>query len=235
MKKPYIKKFGKVSEFNVWIVDGNYIRSNLDEEFSNFGQPLDFSIIPKNEIWIDKEHSGNESRFFIAHMLAEHKLMAEGKTFDQAREYANRIEAKERANSRLYKETHKKIQHRKEILKKIHKKLLKKYSGGRAKVWIVNGEIIRDLFFSEFTEGGNDQIYSFVPKGEIWLDDDLSPKEIKFVLLHEIHERNLMAKGWSYDEGKRAAHFSASRIEHFCRKYPQFTEAKIEAELKKIK
>lgn len=235
MKKPYIKKFGKVSGFNVWIVDGKYIRSNLDEEFSNFAQPLDFAFIPKNEFWIDKEHSGNESRFFIAHMLAEHRLMAEGKTFDQARKYANKIEKRERANSKLYKQMRKKIEHKKEIIKKIHKKLLKKYSKNKIKIWIVNGEIIRNLFFSEFTEGGNDQIYSFVPKGEIWLDDDLSPKEIKFVLLHEIHERNLMAKGWSYDEGKRAAHFSASRIEHFCRKYPQFTEAKIEAELKKIK
>ena len=69
MKKPYIKKVGNFSGFDVWIVDGNYIRLNLDDEFSNCGQPLDFKIIPKNEIWIDKEHSGNESRFFITHML----------------------------------------------------------------------------------------------------------------------------------------------------------------------
>ena len=234
MKKHYIRKLGKVSGFDVWIVDGEYIRDNLDGEFNNFGQPLDFTIIPKNELWIDKEHSGNENRFFITHMLAEHRLMAEGKTFDQARKYANKIERKERANSKLYKKAHKKIKHKKEILRRIHKKILKKYSNDKIKVWIVRGELVRDLFFSEFTEGGNDQVYHFVPNGEIWIDDDLSPRERKFVLLHELHERNLMAKGWNYDVGKRAAHWSASRIEHFCRRHPKFLDIKIKKELKKV-
>lgn len=235
MKKLYIKKLGKISGFNVWIVNGKYVRDNLDMEFTNFGQPLDFTIIPKNELWIDKEYSGDESKFFISHMLAEHRLMAQGKTFNQAREYANKIERKERASSKLYKRNHQKIKHKEEILRKLHKKLLKKYSNYKIKIWTVRGEIVRDLFFSEFTEGGNDQIYPFVPNGEIWLDDDLSSKERKFVLLHELYERNLMAKGWEYDIGKRAAHWSASRIEHFCRKYPQFVDAKISEELKKIK
>ena len=235
MKKPYIKKIGRVSGFNIWTVDGKYIRDNLDEEFTNFGQPLDFKIIPKNEFWIDKEHSGNESRFFIMHMLAENKLMKEGKSFDEARVYANKIEKKERTNSKVFKNARKKIEHKKEILKKIHKKLLKKYSNKKIKVWIVDGEMVRDLFLSEFTEGGNDKIYSFVPKGEIWLDDDLSTKERKFILLHELHERNLMEKGWTYDAGKRAAHWSASKIEHFCRRYPQFLDIKVDDELKKIK
>jgi len=235
MKRYYLKKLCRASGFNVWIVNGKYIRDNIDMEFTNFGQPLDFPIIPKNELWIDKEYSGKEDRFFIAHMLAEHRLMSQGKTFDQARKYANRIEMKERANSKVYKRIHKKIKHKLEILKKIHKKLLKKYSKDKIKIWIVDGELIRDMFFSEFTEGGNDQIYNFVPQGEIWLDDDLSPKERGFVLLHELHERNLMKKGWSYDTGKRAAHFSASRIEHFCRRYQKFLDTKIDEEIKKFK
>ncbi len=234
MKKPYIKKLGIFSGFNVWIVDGKYIRKNLDEEFSNFGQPLDFKIIPKNELWIDKEHDGNESRFFINHMLTEHRLMVEGKSFDQALKIADRIERKERAKSKIIKRALRKIRHKKEILNKIHKKLIKKYSK-RIKVWIVRGELVRDLFFVEFTEGGHDQVYHFVPKGEIWIDDDVSQKERKFVLLHELHERNLMAKGWVYDTGKRAAHWSAARIEHFCRRYPQFLDMKIEEELNKVK
>jgi len=235
MKKPYIKKVGNFSGFDVWIVDGNYIRLNLDDEFSNCGQPLDFKIIPKNEIWIDKEHSGNESRFFITHMLIENRLMSQGKTYDVARTYAKRIERKERANSKIFKNASKKIKHKEELLRKIYKKLLKKYSSDKVKVWIVNGEAVRDLFFLDFTEGGNDQIYRFVPHGEIWIDDDLSQKERKFILLHELHERNLMKKGWAYDVGSRAAHFSAQRIEHFCRRYPKFLDAKIKDELKKFK
>lgn len=235
MKKPYIRKFGKVSGFTVWIVDGKHIRDNLDEEFTNFGQHLNFKIIPKNEFWIDREKSGNESRFFITHMLAEHRLIINGKTFDQARIYANKLERKERANSELCKKVCKKIKANEKTLVKIHKKLLKEYSNNKIKMWIVNEELVRNLFFTEFTEGGHDKVYSFVPKGEIWIDDDLNSKERKFVILHELHERNLMAKGWNYDTGKHAAHWSASAIEHFCRRYPQFIDAKIEAELKKIK
>jgi hypothetical protein len=235
MKKPYIRKLGKFLGFDVMIVDGKYIRDNMDEEFANFGQPLDFKFIPKNELWIDKEHSGNESRFFIANMLAQHRMMAKGKSFDNARIYANKIERKMRANSKICKSARKKIKHRQEILKRIHKKLLEKYSNDKIRTWVVNGELVRDLFFIEFTEGGNDEIYPFVPEGEIWLDDDLSMRERRFVLLHELHERNLMSRGWSYDEGKRAAHWSAAEIEHFCRRYPQFLDAKIKIELKKVK
>jgi frataxin-like iron-binding protein CyaY len=235
MRKPYLKKLGNFSGFKIWIIDGKYVRDNLNIEFTNFGQSLDFKFIPKNELWIDKEYSGDESRFFLANMLAEYKSMKNGMNFETARKYANLIEKRERANSRLYKTAHRKIKHKEQILKKIHKKLLKRYCNNKVQIWVVNGEIVRDLFFIDFTEGGNDEIYYFIPKGEIWLDDDLSQKERKFVLLHELHERNLMKKGWEYDTGKRAAHFSASRIEHFCRRYPKFLEAKIQNELKKFK
>ena len=238
MKKPYIKKLINVSGFNVWIVDGEYVRDNLDKEFTNFAQPFDFKFIPKNEFWIDKEHSGNESRFFIAHMLAEHKLMSEGKKYSVAKKYADKIERKERANSKLYKNAHKKMKHKRELLKKIHKKLLKKYSNDKIKVWIVNGDLVRDLFFLDFTEGGNDQIYHFVPRGEIWLDDDLKIRERGFVLIHELHERNFMAKGWPYwlDLHKeRSAHWFANKVEFFCRRHPNFLDIKIKEELKKIK
>jgi hypothetical protein len=36
MKKPYIKKWGEVAGFKIYIVDGKYVRANLDEQFPNF-------------------------------------------------------------------------------------------------------------------------------------------------------------------------------------------------------
>ena len=50
MKKPYIKKYGKVSGFKIYLVDGKYIRSNMDEEFTNCGQHYQFKFIPKDEL-----------------------------------------------------------------------------------------------------------------------------------------------------------------------------------------
>ena len=59
---------------------------------------------------------------------------------------------------------------------------IKKYSGA-VKVWIIQGGLVRSLYFIHFTEGGHDLVYPhFVPKNEVWLDDDLSPGERKFVL-----------------------------------------------------
>ena len=234
MKKPYVKKIGNFSGFTVWIVDGKYVRDYLDEEFSNFGQPLHFKIIPKKELWIDKEHAGNETRYFIIHMLAENRLMQEGKSFDEAFEKADKIERMERKKSELLKKAIKTIKHKKDIINRIHKKFLKKYSKN-LQVWIVNGELVRDLFFIDFTEGGHDKVYSFIPQGEVWLDDDLSVRERKFVLLHEVHERNLMVKGWAYDSRNKSAHFDASNLEYFCRRHPKLLDKKLKEEIENIR
>jgi len=54
-KLPYIKKIDERGNLQIWIVDGSYIRSHIDEEFTNFGQHYSFSYIPKNELWIERE------------------------------------------------------------------------------------------------------------------------------------------------------------------------------------
>lgn len=229
MKKPYLKKYSKISDKTVWIVDGKYIRGKLDEEFTSFGHHLRFKFIPKNEFWIDKEANDGEEQFYIDHMLVENRLMEEGKSYEEAADKADKKEQKERKRSKLANRFLQSKIKKDAIIKKIHKKLLKKYSK-KIKVWVVNGELVRDLLFVEFTEGGHDKVYSFVPKNEIWIDDDVSKKEIKYILLHEMHERNLMCKGWSYD-GKKSAHKSSSEIEYFCRNHPNFLDKKLKKEL----
>lgn len=231
IKKPYIKKFCEVSGFSIWFVDGEYVRDNLSEEFTNFGQHYRFRFIPRHEFWIDKEHAHKEQDFYIDHMLIENYLMKKGASYEVAIEKADNIEKKERRKSEYFKKTFKKKNpSSKEILSKVHKKLLKKYSRN-LNVWIINGEIVRDRFFIDFTEGGHDKVYHFVPNKEIWLDDDLSHKEMKFVLLHEAHERNLMSKGYPYDK----AHRSSSRIEYFARHHPFKLRKLLKQELNNVK
>jgi hypothetical protein len=119
---------------------------------------------------------------------------------------------------------------------------LKHYSG-KIDVWLVNGESVRDKYYIDFTEGGHDLVYHFIPRREVWIDDDLSPKERKFVLLHELHERNLMSKALKKEKhrvyGKELsniyakAHHSSSEIEYFCRHHPKMLEKKILAEIER--
>jgi hypothetical protein len=75
---------------------------------------------------------------------------------------------------------------------------------------------VRSAFDIDFTAGGHDHVYEFVPEGEVWIDDAIEEKERGFVLLHELHERNRMAEGWPYSK----AHTESSRLEFRCRHHP---------------
>ncbi|MBN2052479.1 hypothetical protein JW756_03170 [Candidatus Woesearchaeota archaeon] len=242
MNAPYLQEFKKISGFTVWIVDGTYIRDNIDIEFTNFGQHLRFDFIPDNEFWIDKEYAPGEEHFFITHMLAEHRLMTGGKSYDDALDEADREELDERMKSKKMMEI-KNQGFENDIIQLVHKELLAEY--GDVNVWIVDGELVRSALYICFTEGGHDKVYAFVPENEIWIDDDLSPEERKFVLLHELYERNLMLKNWSYyveeeqqlkhRRGNRfkSAHTAASALELVCRKNPAMLEEKFNEEVEK--
>jgi hypothetical protein len=227
LKKPYLKKICDIENFSVWFVDGQYIRTKIDEEFTNFGQHYRFNFIPDNEFWIDRMAGKGEEKFYIDHLLVEQRLMASGKNYSQAIEVADKIEKRERTKEIIIKRGLEYLD-KKHLVKKVKKKLVKEYSNSKVKVWIVDGELVRSLFFIDFTEGGHDKVYKFVPEGEIWIDNDISVKERNFVLLHEAHERNLMSQGQKYPE----AHRDSSRIEFFCRHHPATLNKNLERELK---
>lgn len=227
MKKPYIKKLDQIAAITVWIVDGQYVRGKMDEEFTNFGQHFRFRFIPKHEFWIDQEHGLGEEQFFIDHLLTEYRLMSHGLPYGQALSKADDVETTERRKAELVRELSRLS--KKRAVENIHKRLLKKYSGA-VKVWIIQGGLVRSLYFIDFTEGGHDLVYPhFIPRNEVWLDDDISPAERRYVLLHELHERHLMSQGWPYHK----AHRSASRIEYHCREHPEELEASLRLEVDK--
>ena len=214
LKPPYLKKIDNRGQLIVWQVDGSYIRTNIDEEFTNFGQHFRYSFIPENELWIDQEADPNEQKFFLEHLLVEHRLMAKSKPYNEAIELADRAER----NLRRQAGDLKKITDNGKNLpdpKKMHKRLWRTLLCG-VNVWIIEGREVRSIFDIDFTEGGHDYVYEFIPDNEVWIDDDIIDEEREYVLLHELHERNLMAKGWIYDQ----AHESASRLEYHCRHFP---------------
>ena len=228
MKKHYIKKIATISKFSAWLVDGQYIRTHLDEEFTNFGQHFRFRFIPRNEFWIDHLHAPGEAHFYIDHLLVENRLMAGGMDYDRALEKADRAELKERHKVDFIRRGKAPGRSDPVLIRRIHRRLLRSYSHG-LRVWIIRGELVRDAYFIDFTEGGHDKVYKFVPEGEVWLDDDLRRSERPFVLLHEVHERRLMAGGLDYFR----AHRSASHLEYFCRHHPSQLKRKLAAELRR--
>jgi len=228
IKKVYIRKICDVDIFKAWFVDGKYIRTNIDEEFTNYGQHYRFSFIPEDEFWIDRESVLGEEKYYIDSMLMMNRLLAAGVSHDEAVKKADIMEKSERAKGVILAKGLGSLP-KKELLKKIKIKMIKKYSNNKIKTWIVNGELVRSLFFLDFTEGGHDKVYKFVPEGEVWIDNDVTALERKFVLLHELHERNLMSKGMCYND----AHRDSSRIEFFCRHNKNKIDGELTRELKK--
>jgi hypothetical protein len=214
LKPPYLEKVDKRGELQVWIVDGAYVRGHIDEEFTNFGQHYRYPYIPNNELWIDREAENDERKFFIDHLLVERRLMAQGKSYGEALEQADLEERKER---RRAGDLRKLTGHGQKLPDghDVHERLWKTLENG-VKVWIVNGRLVRSVFDIDFTAGGHDHVYEFVPHGEVWIDNDIIEPERGYVLLHELHERNRMEQGMSYDN----AHAESSRLECHCRHHP---------------
>ena len=213
LKPPYLERVGERGRIAIWLVDGTYVRTHIDEEFTNYGQHFAFKFIPENEFWIDREGKPDELQFFIDHLLVEHRLMAKGVSYEGALEAADSAEMKERKRAG-------------DVVKltgggnlpdptRVHLTLWKHLDSG-VSVWIVDGRLVRSVFDVDFTEGGHDHVYEFVPQNEVWIDNDLQEAERPYVLLHELHERNLMAKGWDYEH----AHEDSSKLEYHCRHNP---------------
>lgn len=74
-------------------------------------------------------------------------------------------------------------------------------------VYLVSGEYVRNHLDIDFTQGGNDGVYSFyIPLGEIWIDDALHGLDRTATALHEMVERDLMVKhGMAYDPAHEIA------------------------------
>jgi hypothetical protein len=67
-------------------------------------------------------------------------------------------------------------------------------------VKIVSGETIRNDIHMDFTQGGNEGVYAYVPRGEIWIDDAMGPLDRTATVLHEMVERDqMLRRGLSYE------------------------------------
>jgi hypothetical protein len=214
LKLPYLIKADQRGDFQVWIVDGAYIRGHTDEEFTNFGQHYRYPYIPDREFWIDRQAEHDERQFFIDHLLVEHELMAKGMPYGDALTKADETERKERRRAGdLGKVTHQGQSLPDPAM--VQERLWKNLENGIS-VWIVNGRLVRSAFDIDFTAGGHDHVYEFVPTATVWIDDAIEEMERSFVLLHELHERNQMEKGMPYSQ----AHAESSQMEFRCRHHP---------------
>ncbi|MBI2120586.1 MAG: hypothetical protein HYT94_03110 [Parcubacteria group bacterium] len=225
----YLQSIGEHEGLSVWLVDGEKIRKDIDENFVQYDHHARFRFIPADEIWIDQETNKDERKYFLENISWERKFMKEGMTLEEAVEKADKLEARERRESLRVKNILTAHHMRKKALEKIRKEKLCEYSSDTVQVYLVYGEFVRDFYLVEYAEGGHDLVYSFIPRGEIWIEEVLHPSEQKFIILHELHERFLMSQGKDYPH----AHKGATIIEDHFRENPEGLEERIREELLK--
>lgn len=227
-KKYYLEDLGTQSSYHVWLVDGEKIRKELNENFVEYDSHYHLPFIPKDEFWIDSETVPSERKYFIEHLLKETEYIESGLSPDEATRKADLFEKKERMHSKRVRRILDTLSH-KELVEKIHKEKLNTYSSNVA-VWLVDGTLVRDTCYVEYSEGGHDLVYSFIPHKEIWIEEILSPIERESIVLHELHERYLMGHdGKDYPH----AHHGATIVEDYYRDHPTERPARIKEEIAK--
>ena len=165
-------------------VDGLKIRNSLDVDFGVIGSNRLYSYIPKVEIWFDKHYFSEKEHFLKIH-LEELKLM-------------NKM-SYEKARAIIEKKFIEKIDS-----DKIPNFIIKQVNHQGFRIQYVDGKIIRKYIDPKFIFGMHGVLergyFEIVGKGNIWIDIRQDKREIKYTILHEITEANLMKKGMSYND-----------------------------------
>ena len=228
---PYhIKNIERTNGISVWLVDGERIRKDLNENFVQSDHHGRFPFIPTDEFWIDADTDFREHRFFVDRFLAERALVENGTKPEKAEKIGETIERREREDA-LPKKTLRLKETRETLIGRIQRKRFEPYSSDALAIWIVYGKLVRDLLFLNYDAGGHDRVYPWIPDREIWIEEALPEQERGFILLHELHERFLMGTGKKYPE----AHHGATIVEDRFRNAPKGLEMRIQEELEKNK
>lgn len=87
------KKLGNVISFDVWSVDGEAIRNQIDIDFVAGGNPGRYNYVPMGQIWIERNIARKGIAPVIVHEIVECIFMQVGRmTYSQAHDMANAIE-----------------------------------------------------------------------------------------------------------------------------------------------
>lgn len=205
------------ADFTVYTVNGLAVRnaSRVDEEFGNFATHDEFpDVIGRQEVWVSEKLAAREGVFFIANALTYLSRLAAGAA-DTAYDDGLSVERvlRERVNGVSFQDG------------KPHRKVpaeiyLGEYATlpdprGPVTVHLIDGNLARSYYKTDYTQGGHGFVYPWVPKPQIWVEGGVDRRETHFIVCHEYLERRLM-RDEGLDYGR--AHGMASRLEFDLRK-----------------
>jgi len=207
---------GERNGYHIWIVDGSVVRRRIYPEFLYGGNEQRYPFNPRGEVWIDHAVSCEEFELTLAHELNERHLMAKfGWTYERAHDSSLAIEVVMRRRFDSVCRNHEAFlpkvsptdySNTREIrtlpdsirLNQIYRVPLGMQDG--VSVWIVDGYLVRKTIFPDFGFSGNDLSCHFIPRGEIWIDGQISAEETGYSIAEELIIRKLMKAGRSFSD-----------------------------------
>ncbi len=182
-----------------------------DEEFGNFATCDEFrDLIPPGQVWLSDKNWETEGLFFIANAITRLEQAEQGAAEETAYDAGIEVERalREKVNGIKFRDgrPHKRVPHR------VYVERYTTIPDERfpVDVWVVDGNVVRSYYKTDYTEGGHGYVYPWVPKREIWVERALDPAELPFIVAHEYTEHRLMRdKGVEYDP----AHEICSKVE----------------------
>lgn len=201
----------------VYTVNGYAVRnaSKADEEFGNFACHDEFpDAVGTREVWVSEKLAPREGVFFAANALTYLARVAAG---DPNAAYRAGADAE-----RVLREAVTGVAFRDG---KPHKRVpdelyLAEYltlddPKGAVSVRLIDGNLARSYYKTDYTQGGHGYVYPWVPRQQIWVEDGADRRELPFIVCHEYLERRLMRDaGLEYDR----AHEVASALEYDLRR-----------------
>jgi hypothetical protein len=213
------KKFVATHDgYSVYSIDASAVRNvaQPDEEFGNFATEKEFpDLIPEGEIWIGQKTLETEGVFFIADALARLREEERGRSEDAA--YTAGIEAERVLRGKLTGLKFRDGKPHKRVPDEVYAEHYVTLPDPEfpIDVWLIDGNVVRSLYKTDYTEGGHGYVYRWVPKRQIWIEKDLDRWELPFIISHEYLELRMMRdEGIDYDQ----AHEFAAKIEFDLRK-----------------
>ena len=93
MNPPYIRHLWNIGPFRVFLVNGEYIRDNIQDDFAlGSNHMADPEFVPKHEIFIEDTTHETERIFIAIHEIFEHKAMEWGLPYELAHKISNVVE-----------------------------------------------------------------------------------------------------------------------------------------------
>lgn len=157
-------------------VNGFKIRNTIDTDFGGHYTSDYAAYIPRGEVWVE-DYLKPEISLILNILKTEKAFFSKKRPFSELRRFLMAEAKKHGTPPNFYVRTEKK---------------------GKLRIVYVDGRIVRKYIDPYFISGGHEFVYNYIPKNEVWIDDRNYKEESSFVLVHEVFERQLMAKGRDY-------------------------------------